>query len=405
MPRTVRDSALETRTARARLRPRAWPYWRALEPNVHLGYYRPLTGPGAWKRRLRDDGAYVVDHLGLADDYADANGREILSYAQAQRTALKPQIARRGITVNAVLDRYLAHLRADGRTAAAIRDTNYRFNAVRPKLGDVELGDVSTKQLKRWLHDQVKDADPDEEAQRRARASANRNWTSLRAALNLAFADDLIDSDKAWRKLKPFRGVERARIRYLDHAEVARLDNAIDPEFQPLLRAALFVGCRYGALCALKVADFNADAGTLRLSTRKGDGSVKVYHVHLSEAAQAFFAARCAGRAGADLIFRRRDGAAFAKSHQIRPLAEASLRAGIDPAVSFHVLRHTFASHAVMAGTPLLVVANALGHTDCRMIERHYGHLSEGFQATAIRRGAPDFKFKLERATVVGIKR
>jgi hypothetical protein len=30
-----------------------------------------------------------------------------------------------------------------------------------------------------------------------------------------------------------------------------------------------------------------------------------------------------------------------------------------------------------MAGTPLLVVAKNLGHSDTRMVEKHYGHLSE----------------------------
>ena len=52
-------------------------------------------------------------------------------------------------------------------------------------------------------------------------------------------------------------------------------------------------------------------------------------------------------------------------------MAEACKRAGIDPPMSFHGLRHTWASLAVMAGTPLFVVARALGHTNTKMVEKH----------------------------------
>jgi integrase len=38
---------------------------------------------------------------------------------------------------------------------------------------------------------------------------------------------------------------------------------------------------------------------------------------------------------------------------------------------SFHILRHTWASLAVMNGTPLLVVAKNLGHADTRVVEEH----------------------------------
>jgi hypothetical protein len=53
--------------------------------------------------------------------------------------------------------------------------------------------------------------------------------------------------------------------------------------------------------------------------------------------------------------------------------------------------RIRLASHAVMNGVPLMVVARNLGHTDTRMVEKHYGHLAPSFIADAIRAGAPRF--------------
>jgi integrase len=102
-----------------------------------------------------------------------------------------------------------------------------------------------------------------------------------------------------------------------------------------------------------------------------------------------------AGRAGDDLILGR-----WAKSQQIRPMAEAVQRAAIKPPITFHALRHTWASLAVMSGMPLMVVARNLGHADTRMVERHYGHLAPSFIADAIRKHAPRFGFKPDKKIV-----
>ncbi len=50
----------------------------------------------------------------------------------------------------------------------------------------------------------------------------------------------------------------------------------------------------------------------------------------------------------------------------------------------FHDLRHTFASHLVMAGVPLLTVAELLGHKSIDMTKR-YSHLSPNHKAAAVR--------------------
>lgn len=43
--------------------------------------------------------------------------------------------------------------------------------------------------------------------------------------------------------------------------------------------------------------------------------------------------------------------------------------------VTFHTLRHTFASHAVMAGVDLYTLTKILGHRDLSMVQR-YAHLA-----------------------------
>ena len=109
------------------------------------------------------------------------------------------------------------------------------------------------------------------DATRARRATANRNLTVLKAALNHAWQGGKINgSDEAWRKVKPFRGADAARVRYLQIDECARLLNACEPDFRRLVRGALVTGCRYGELCRADVRDFNPDSASLLVRESQG---------------------------------------------------------------------------------------------------------------------------------------
>jgi integrase len=218
------------------------------------------------------------------------------------------------------------------------------------------------------------------------RATANRVLTVLKALLNHAWREGKVESDDAWRRVAPFRQADAARLRYLTQAECLRLVNASDPEFRPLVQVALYTGCRYGELTRMAVADFNPDSGTVTVSESK---SGKPRHVVLDAEGQTFFAGMTAGRPSEAPIFAKDDGSRWGRSHQARPLADACKWAKIEPAASFHILRHTYASHLVMKGAPLQVIARNLGHADTRMVERHYAHLAPDHVADAIRAATP----------------
>ena len=411
MASTVRDAALETRTARSRLKPNGQPYYRGLEPGLHLGYRKPRAGAGKWLARLNVEGKYSYHPLGTADDFSNPDGTIILSYKQAQDAARKVQVGRGIGTVGDAVEAYIRSLEAEGRARTSLAVLRCSVDAhILPTLGHVELAKLASEQLQRWFNAlarqparlRTRNGEPqrhrarsdDADAGRARRASANRVRAMLFRALNLAYEHGHVASDQAWRRVKSFKGVAKARLRYLSMAEAKRLINAARPEFRPLLQAALLTGARYGALGQLMASDFNPDAGTLRLRTRKGDGSERVFHVHLTDEAREFFQAACAGRRGKDLIFARADGRPWGKSQQQALMREASERASIAPAVNFHVCRHSFASHSVMGGAPLLVVAQALGHADTRQIEKHYGHLAPSYAADAIRKAAPTYGIK-----------
>jgi integrase len=377
---------------------------------------------GKWVIRQYIGGQeYVVKTIGPADDFSDADGAAILNFSQAQNKARERMVrhahAAAGktgpLTVRAAVEDYLEFLDTNRKSGP---DARVRAIAlIYPRLGDIEVDSLTTERLERWQADLAKAAprlrtkpgerqrhrpiSNDEEALRRRRSTANRTLTTLKAALNRAWRRGKVTSDAAWRRVEPFENVDAARVRYLTVAEAKRLVNASDAEFRPLVQAALQTGARYGELARLEVRDFNPDAGTVAIRQSK---SGKPRHVVLTEEGAALFKELARGKAGSAVLIPKASGTAWEKSHQARPMVDASERAKIDPPISFHILRHTWASHAVMNGVPLLVVAKNLGHSDTRMVEKHYGHLAPSYVADAIRAGAPRFGFKPDRKVVAG---
>jgi integrase len=112
-------------------------------------------------------------------------------------------------------------------------------------------------------------------------------------------------------------------------------------------------------------------------------------HVVLTDEARQSFEVWTEDKAPSDHVFLRADGDIWGPSHQGRPMDEASASAGIEPAATFHVLRHTHGSHLAMSGVPIGVVAAQLGHADTRMTEKHYGHLAPSYIAQTIRANFP----------------
>ncbi|WP_066722797.1 MULTISPECIES: site-specific integrase [Hyphomicrobiales] len=410
MARSVRDAKLETRTARAQLKASGKPYYRAIEPELHLGYRKPQSGSGKWVvRHYVGDRKYEVETIAVADDFSDADGVAILSFAQAQNEA-RERMKRRAhaaagitgpLTVKDAIGDYLDYLENNSKSAVDARSRSNAF--ILPSLGDAEVETLTTDRIAKWHADlakspariRTKDGDDqkhkaapsDPEARRRRKSTANRTLTVLKGALNRAWRAGKVRSDEAWRRVQPFKGVEAARVRYLSIAEAQRLINAADPDFRKIALAALHSGARYGELCRLEVADFNPDSGTLAVRQSKGG---KPRHIVLTDEGIAAFKQLAMGRDGAEPMFVK-NGAPWGSSHQNKPMAEACKNGKITPPISFHGLRHTWASHSVMNGMPLMVVAKNLGHADTRMVEKHYGHLAPSFVADAIRAGAPRF--------------
>ncbi|MGY3501669.1 tyrosine-type recombinase/integrase [Bradyrhizobium sp. USDA 4471] len=412
MARRVLDTTLDTRTARNRLKARGKPYWRQLEPGLSIGYRKPSSGPGKWVVRhyLGGGDRYETDTFGTADDLSDPDGVAVLSFWQAQTKAREQMVQRAHNgrvadaprTVKDAVDSYIEFLGSHRKSA---REARYAADAfILPVLGKTKLEDLTADQVRKWhvgvskaparvrtkkgSEQKFRQNDDDPDRERRRKSTANRILTILKGALNRSWRENHVESDRAWRSVEPFENVEAARIRYLSLDEVTRFINAAEGDFRKLARGALESGARYGELCDMLVADFNSDVGTLSVPDPK---TGKPRHIVLSADGIEFFEEITAGRSGSEPIFLKADGSKWLPDHQADPIGETNKQAKITPPINFHGLRHTWASHAVMNGMPLIVVAKNLGHSTTRMVEKHYGHLAPSYVAQAVREHAPRF--------------
>ena len=222
----------------------------------------------------------------------------------------------------------------------------------------------------------------------------------LKAALNRAFHADRVSSDSAWRKVKPFKKVDEAVVRYLSAAEARRLVEACPEDFRKMVQAALLTGCRYSELARLKCGNFNRDSGTLAIRLSKG----KIRHVVLTDEAKTVFCGLDQRTRALPTTFSCAPTAPSGAPRTRSGLSdEASERAGISPAVNFHILRHTHGSHLAMNGVPMGVIAAQLGHADTRMTEKHYAHLAPSYVAQTIRANFPRLGLGLT-ATVLPLR-
>lgn len=413
MARTVKDKKLETRNARQALKLQKEPHWKSIGKGFHIGYRKLKKGGGSWIARARlDDTGYKFNQLGKADDIQDADGVTIFDFWQAQEKAhkwhkdlsrLELGVGIANYTVNDALDDYNDYLDNHSRSPERAK---YSVEAyLRPIFGKKEVTKLTSREIVEW-HKKLaeekprqrakagkvafkNDADKEEDYKRKRKASANRILTILKAALNRAYNEGKIPSDDAWRRVKPYKNVDHPKVRFLALGECGRLVNACDKDFRALVQAALLTGCRWGELINMRVQDFHDDSGTLFVSDSKNG---KPRHVTLEAQGHRFFSRLVIERSSGEYMFLREDGEQWGRSHQTRRLKDACQRAGIRPAISFHILRHTHASTLVQRGVPLPVIAAQLGHSDTRICEKHYAHLTPNYISDTIRAHFPDMQ-------------
>jgi integrase len=428
MARIVKDKDLSTRAARQRLKPRGKPYYRTVDPGLHLGYRKGQSG-GRWVARIYNgSGGYDVKTIdGIADDKQDADGRAVLDYGQALAKARGLYVEVKGrpagdtspLTVRQAFEDYVKYLRlevsehdaycAEGALLGAIgRRGKPRRCKVSPALLDTLVVELKKTQLESWKRSQVKRTEPEDK--RRDMDTANRTLTMIKAALNRAFDDDdnKIPSNAAWIRVKSFEDVGRGRKLYLSIDQTVRLLNGVGAgtALYKLTAGAFTTGARPGELVGAKVGDFDKAARTLTINA----GKTGERTMWLNSEGLALLTQITAGRKLDEPLFLKDDGTPW-KSDWNRPLKKAAKRVGLPigrGGVCLYSARHAHISQALVVAAedrmPVQMLSENVG-TSIKMLEENYGKFFDQARREMVDRGTPKFGLKIGNVVPAKVRR
>ncbi|TKK85608.1 hypothetical protein FDA94_24760 [Herbidospora galbida] len=180
---------------------------------------------------------------------------------------------------------------------------------------------------------------------------------------------------------------DKTTIRLLTPAQVMALYRAIRPEYAPLILLGAAAGLRQGEAfgVALDRIDFVEGMLTVNqqvvivdrrptLAVPKTRASIR--DVPLPELLSDALARHIEKYAPEDVLFRTGQDNLIRRDYfNARVLKPAILAAGVPADMTFHDLRHTFASTALAEGVPISEVSCWLGHESITTTVDLYGHL------------------------------
>jgi integrase len=289
------------------------------------------------------------------------------------------------VTVSEYFDHWLTVKQSKLKPRTHARYSELLRHQVTPVIGDVRLAKLRPLHL--------------ETVQKKARENHLSEQTLLHihrvifTALRQAVKRHLVARNvaEAIETPKP----RRKRVSPLDPADAVRILNEVaDTDLEIPVIIALGTGMRRGEVLGLRWIDVDLDAATARITqTIQNDGSIGTPKTHRSERPVSLppFAVDTLRRlrkdqtkrrlvCGAawrdlDLVVDRGDGRPLDPTTVSKRFRAVTRQLNLD--LTYHGLRHGFATLALVSGTDLKVTQHLLGHSTYHITADLYTHVAE----------------------------
>jgi integrase len=374
---SIKDDTLASRTARLSrdggLPIRRKPYFRKIDRGVELGYRRNETN-GTWVVRVRKAGITPwTKTFAAADDYEEANGKDVMTFYQAQVKARK--IARgeddgvgvdgtKPLTIEEAVEAYKASLRARGRSEDNARTALVHVpESIKRKL----VAELTSRELRDYRDDLTTKV---------SRSSVNRILCPLKAALNDAAKHDArIKNRQAWtvglEGLKDARESRNQVIIDITDDQVRRIVELgyemHGPKMGLLIEMAAATGSRASQLKRITVRDLQTgvEARVMIPVSDKGPGkkAIRERPIPILPSLAIKLQRVAEGRRPGDWLLVDEEGGQWRKKAENDPFKAITKRLGIlddaEQPVTMYALRHYSITRQLLNGVPESVVADA----------------------------------------------
>jgi integrase len=278
--------------------------------------------------------------------------------------------------MSALIDRYWEHYGQRKRSASREKSV---MDGIRADLGRRFVREVDGEAISRWYQGltYLHSLSP---------GTAVRHFNVMHHMMAKASTIWSVETgiDRNPADLVEIKRPDDARDRYLSRDELQRLKRALDEKlFQKgtqklnktfgrlrlLVLVAITTGMRASEIFALKWPDVMEEEGLMAVRGKLKGGKMR-YVPMLPELALELRRYRELLATDSERIFPPKEGAVSGRQRVEGSFEELLERAGIED-FRFHDLRHTFASHYMMAGGDLYELAKILGHSNIKMTERY----------------------------------
>jgi integrase len=200
----------------------------------------------------------------------------------------------------------------------------------------------------------------------------------LRHVLNVAIRDGQLERNPFAQVRLP--KVTAGRTRFLGSEEEAAIITALGPVHGPWARLAILTGLRRTEQFTLRWADVDLDRGLITLHVTKAGG---VQYVHLNEEATTILRALDSWQRSVWVFPSENPKTPLDSRNFYRRVWIPTVKAlGIEW-VTWHDLRHTYASRLAMSGQAEGTIAALLRHSTTALVRR-YAHLSPSHLREAV---------------------
>ena len=246
----------------------------------------------------------------------------------------------------------------------------FYINQLRLFFGEIPLDQLTTHLVERYQTHRLTEHG-------NKPATPNRHVATLKHMIRKAVEWNMAHDEVLARvkRVKQLKG-EGKRLRFLSKDECQALFKVSKPHLKPIITTALNTGMRKAEILGLRWNQVDLEHGLILLdNTKNGDRREIPINVTLMAVLKALKPQKTAGH-----VFVNGKGAPYG---DIKKAFNTAVRDAEIDDFTFHDLRHTFASHMVMAGVDLATVKELLGHKSLAMTLR-YAHLAPEHKVRAI---------------------